>query len=66
MGIGNWWADQLSYNPGLDLGLYLAHSNIYPIYELLEHVKRWVLQIQGYMTKAITGYPRRVSVRVQY
>jgi hypothetical protein len=47
----------------------LAYPNIYPIHEVLEYVKRLVLQIQNYrvsMTLATTGYLRGVPVKIQY
>lgn len=31
--------DQLIYHPVPEPGLELAHPNIYPIYEVLEHIK---------------------------
>ena len=42
----SWQADQLSYLPGPEQSFELAHPNIDPIYDLLEHVKGPVLQIQ--------------------
>ena len=36
-------------------GAELAHPSIYPIYELLEHVKRPVLQIQSYRVSMTQG-----------
>lgn len=36
------WTDQLNYHPGSQPGLRLAHSNIYPILDLLELMKNLV------------------------
>lgn len=48
-------------------GFELANSKIFLTYELLEYVKEPILQNQSYMiSRAIAGYPRGVSVRVQY
>jgi hypothetical protein len=43
----SWQAHQLSYQPDADPEFELAYLNIYPIYELLEHVKGLVLQIKA-------------------
>jgi hypothetical protein len=40
----NWRAD---HHPNPDPGFELTHPNIYPIYELLENMKRLVLQTAG-------------------
>jgi hypothetical protein len=37
----------------------LAHTNIYPIYELLEHMKGLVLQIQSYRISMTQGNNRK-------
>lgn len=42
----NRWADQLSYSPGPDQNFELAYPNIYPVYELLNHMKGPVLKNQ--------------------
>jgi hypothetical protein len=50
-------------------GFESAHSNIYPIDELLEHMKGLVFCIQNYKisrNRAMTGYLRGVPVRFQY
>lgn len=39
-------------------GFELAHPNIYPIYELLEHVKGPVLQIQSFRISMTQGNNR--------
>jgi hypothetical protein len=40
-------------------GFEVAHPNIYPIYELLEHVKKPVLQIQSCRLSMTQGNNRR-------
>jgi hypothetical protein len=50
-------------------GFELAHLNIYPIYELLEHMKGLVLQIQSFMvsrTQGNIGYWRGLLVEIHY
>jgi hypothetical protein len=54
----SWQADQLSYHPGPDAGLELAHPNIYPTYEHLENMKGQVLQIQSYTISPAQGNNR--------
>jgi hypothetical protein len=47
----------------------LAHPNIYPMYELLEHVKGWFCRAKAAGSswhKATTGYQRGVQVKIQY
>ena len=42
------------------------HPNIYPIYDLLGHVKWPFLQIHSFRISMATGYQRGVLVRIQY
>jgi hypothetical protein len=48
--------------------LELAHPNIYPIYELLEHLKALVLKNQSCRISMTQGNnsPGGVPVRIQY
>lgn len=65
--VGESWEADLSYYPGPDLRLWLAHSNIHPTYELLELVKRQVLQNQCYRSSMIQDNGRiskRSPVRI--
>ena len=39
----------------------MTHPNIYPIYELLEHIKGIVLQIQNYRSSMTLGSNRRAD-----
>jgi hypothetical protein len=57
-----WQADQLSYQPGPDPGLWLAHPNIYLIHEPLECVKRLALHIQSYRI-SMAQFNNRISKR---
>jgi hypothetical protein len=50
-------------------GFGLAHPSIYPIYDQLEHVKGWVLQIQSCrisMTQDNNRISDRSPMRIQY
>ena len=44
---GSWQTNQLSYNPGPIQNYELTYPSIHPIYELLEHEKWLILQIQS-------------------
>jgi len=62
-------ADQLSYHPGTDPGLWPGPPQHPPICELLELVKRLVLQIQSCRVSMTQGNSRRserTPVRIQY
>ncbi|XP_057648168.1 annexin A13 [Chionomys nivalis] len=51
----------------LNQGYELVHPNICPIYDLLEHMKRQVLQTQGSPRHRTTAeYPRGLPVKAQY
>lgn len=39
----NWWADQLTFTQTQIQGSDLAHPNIHPICDVLEHTNRQVL-----------------------
>ena len=39
----------------------LAHPNIYPIYDLLEHVEGYILQTQSYRIPMTQGHSRNSS-----
>jgi hypothetical protein len=56
----SWWAGQPSYRPGPDPGFELAYPNIYPIYELQEHVKGLMLLNQSCRI-SITQSDNRIS-----
>ena len=50
-------------------GFQLVHLNIYPIYELPEHMKQLVLQNQSHrisMTQENNRTPERNPMRIQY
>jgi hypothetical protein len=58
----SWQADQLATTQTQIQGFEIAHCNIYPISELLECIKKPVLQIQNYgisMTQGNNRMPER-------